>query len=102
MYYLNDKRFLAYAGTLDFEDLPNLFERYRVSAAAIDLNPETRKVNEYKEKLPQLFSCEFMTGVRPHANEMKVDRRSQRIVVDRTVMCDHVSAEFQTHHILLP
>jgi hypothetical protein len=102
IWYFLQKRMLAFAGFVEFADLPDLFDRYRITTCTIDLNPETRMVNAAKEKLPQLYSCDFLTGLRGHHTEFTVDRVARHIKVHRTVMCDRVMMEFQTKAMGLP
>jgi hypothetical protein len=98
-----DRPHLAFAGTVgQFEDLAPLFARFHVSAAVIDLNPETRKVRELQAKMPFLWACQFSPGDRSRGFELRKHDDSRTVTVDRTMACDRLLAEVMLQKLVLP
>lgn len=101
--YPEKKRRACFIGRVsDFSELPALFARYGVTAAVIDLNPETRKVRELQYTLRFLYACEFAPGEKGRALELAIDRDLRLIKVDRTQIIDRMVGEYQTGHVELP
>jgi len=97
------KRKAVFIGkVLDFSDLGDLFDKYSVKAAAIDLNPETRKVRELQAKIPFLYATQFVRSDISKGHETKIDQVTQTVSIDRTMICDRLASVYATKKCVLP
>jgi len=101
--HTDGKRKAVFIGkVLDFSDLGDLFDRYSVKAACIDLNPETRKVRELQAKIPFLYATQFVRSDISKGHETKIDQVTQTVSIDRTMICDRLASVYATKKCVLP
>lgn len=91
---------LVYVGRLrDFEDLDNIFYRFKIVGYVIDSMPETRKSIEWAKKLPgRGWICRYHQGL----SEVKLNDDERIVSADRTMLMDKVYRSFYNGQRLLP
>jgi len=80
---------IVYLNRLDsFEDLHDIAKRYNVKCAVIDMEPETRKVRDFKLAEPySVYLCDYQDRLK---TAKRTDEKEGLIVVRRTETLDSV------------
>ena len=94
-------RLLTEGKVLNFEDLDGLMNRYRVSAAVCDLQPETRKAREFARRFyGRAFLCTYLHQTA--SRELHISPTESGVSADRTSWLDLTLGRFHNGTIALP
>jgi hypothetical protein len=94
-------RVLLATAVNDFEELDQLMVDYQVVMAVVDMNPETRKTNEFTARFEgNAYGCYFVRGDR--GREIAVRDTERRIDVHRASWLDVSQRRFLKGWITLP
>lgn len=102
--YTTGKKKTVKVGVCDFEAIPLLCSDFNVRICVIDLNPETRKVEELQEKM-KATDTQVFAATYPNMDDaiiLRYDEEKRRVKIHRTRMMDRVFSRFVKQNIQLP
>ncbi len=83
-----------------FAELSNLFKRYNVEYAVIDVAPERHKIAEFQAQHPFVWACQYSSTEVPEF--WRVNEDDMRLTVDRTQSIDYMVSEILNGRNRLP
>jgi hypothetical protein len=91
----NGRYRIIYIGRLSsFDDVHDMAKKYNVKCAVIDMEPETRKVRDFKKAEPYgVYLCDYQERLKV---SQRIDERDGVITVRRTETMDNVNNIFST------
>lgn len=99
-------RRMEYANKVrDFSELNNLVNRFNVTCAVIDAEPETRSALKFQElAMCKVYVCYTREIKGQTLMDLNVDRvkKGDKLSIDRTLFMDSVMASYQQGEVILP
>lgn len=102
---IGNKRKLIYCGrVLHVKDLVKLIKTIKPNSIMIDKNPEIHKVEELKEDIKNLYSCEYSKGrvIKDNNKASREYKIEREVKIDRTLILDTVLSDFKNKVIINP